>query len=131
MSIDEAMEKALKVLEDFVDDPRVQKEIDEASIMLRQALTDYVSLDTICQKLQEMTYTQAMRIAELEKIMSKQACEMGSMCLQCPDAQPKREPLTNEQVEKIIKNNMNLQMNLAGIKQDFESAYNIKEETYD
>jgi hypothetical protein len=41
--------------------------------------------------------------------------------------QPKREPLTDEQVEKIIKDNMSLQMNLAGIRQDFEAAHGIKE----
>jgi hypothetical protein len=41
--------------------------------------------------------------------------------------QPKREPLTDEQVEKIIKANMSLQMNLAGIRQDFEAAHGIKE----
>jgi hypothetical protein len=38
-----------------------------------------------------------------------------------------RKPLTDEQIEKIIKANMNLQMNLAGIGQDFEAAHNIKE----
>jgi hypothetical protein len=66
----------------------------------REAIAEYESLDTICQELQEMTYTQAMRIAELEKIVSKQTCEMGSMCLQCPDAQPKREwvRLTDEAI---------------------------------
>ena len=43
--------------------------------------------------------------------------------------QPKREwvGLTDEQVEKIIKDNMSLQMNLAGIRQDFEAAHGIKE----
>lgn len=30
--------------------------------------------------------------------------------------------MTDEQVEKIIKQNMNLQMNLAGIRADFEEA---------
>ena len=44
-----------------------------------------------------------------------------------PHPQPKREPLTDEQVEKIIKANMSLQMNLAGIRQDFEAAYGNKE----
>ena len=40
---------------------------------------------------------------------------------------PKRKPLTDEEVEKIIKSNMSLQMNLAGIRADIEAAYNIKE----
>lgn len=40
--------------------------------------------------------------------------------------QPKREPLTDEQVEKIIKANISLRMNLAGIRQDFEAAHGIK-----
>ncbi len=43
--------------------------------------------------------------------------------------QPKREPLTDEQIEKIIKANIILQMNLAGIRQDFEAAHGIKEPT--
>jgi hypothetical protein len=30
--------------------------------------------------------------------------------------------MTDEQVEKIIKRNMNLQINLAGVKADFEEA---------
>lgn len=30
--------------------------------------------------------------------------------------------MTDEQVEKIIKRNMNLQMNLAGIRSDFQEA---------
>ena len=30
--------------------------------------------------------------------------------------------MTDEEVEKIIKRNMNLQMNLAGIRADFEEA---------
>ena len=41
------------------------------------------------------------------------------------DAQ--RKPLTDEEVEKIIKSNMSLQMNLAGIRADIEAAHNIKE----
>jgi hypothetical protein len=40
---------------------------------------------------------------------------------------PQRKPLTDEQVEKIIKANMSFQMNLAGIRQDFEAAHDIKE----
>ena len=38
-----------------------------------------------------------------------------------------RKPLTDEEVEKIIKSNMSLQMNLAGIRADIEAAHNIKE----
>ena len=41
---------------------------------------------------------------------------------------PQRKPLTDEEVEKIIKANMSLQMNLAGIRQDFEAAHGIKGE---
>ena len=40
---------------------------------------------------------------------------------------PKRKPLTDGEVEKIIKSNMSLQMNLAGIRADIEAAHNIKE----
>jgi hypothetical protein len=37
--------------------------------------------------------------------------------------QPEPVPLTDDQIETIIKSNMSLQMNLAGIRQDFEAAY--------
>ena len=40
---------------------------------------------------------------------------------------PQRKPLTDEEVEKIIKANISFQMNLAGIRQDFEVAHGIKE----
>ena len=40
---------------------------------------------------------------------------------------PHCKPLTDEEVEKIIKSNMSLQMNLAGIRADIEAAHNIKE----
>lgn len=43
--------------------------------------------------------------------------------------EPKREPLTDEQVEKIVKANMSLQINLAGIRQDFEAAHGITGKT--
>ena len=43
------------------------------------------------------------------------------------NAMSQRKPLTDEEVEKIIKSNMSLQMNLAGIRADFEAAYGIKE----
>lgn len=46
-----------------------------------------------------------------------------------PVAQPALKPLTDEQVEKIIKANMSIQMNLAGIRQDFEAAHGITGET--
>ena len=36
----EAMKFALKVFDDFIDDPRAQKEINEASTALRQAIAE-------------------------------------------------------------------------------------------
>jgi hypothetical protein len=30
-------------------------------------------------------------IKTLEEALAKQTCEMGEMCLQCPDAQPKQD----------------------------------------
>jgi len=54
------------------------------------------------------------------------ACWMADFALQLTHP-PQRKPLTDEQVEKIIKANMSFQMNLAGIRQDFEAAYGIKE----
>ncbi len=48
-------------------------EVDMTLGMLDRAIAKYTSLDAICQDLQEKTYTQAMRIAELEaKLLDKQ-----------------------------------------------------------
>ena len=48
-------------------------EVDMTLGMLDRAIANYTDLDAICQDLQEMTYTQAMRIAELEaKLLDKQ-----------------------------------------------------------
>ena len=67
-------------------------------------------------------------IAEAEKqshpMMNMPHDRMVAMAYGHP---PQRKPLTDEQVEKIIKANMSFQMNLAGIRQDFEAAYGIKE----
>ncbi len=41
-------------------------EVDMTLGMLGRAIANYADLDAICQDLQEKTYTQAMRIAELE-----------------------------------------------------------------
>jgi hypothetical protein len=41
-------------------------EVDMTLGMLDRAIAKYTDLDAICQDLQEKTYTQAMRIAELE-----------------------------------------------------------------
>ena len=41
-------------------------EVDMTLGMLDRAIANYADLDAICQDLQEKTYTQAMRIAELE-----------------------------------------------------------------
>ena len=82
MSI-EAMKQALEALEKSqsalaeelsawdIDPPlhHVQESHDlcgPAITSLRQAIAKYTDLDAICQDLQEKTYTQAMRIAELE-----------------------------------------------------------------
>ncbi len=49
-------------------------EVDMTLGMLDRAIANYTDLDAICQDLQEMTYTQAMRIAELEaKLAEKQS----------------------------------------------------------
>jgi len=43
------MKQALEVLEDFVDDPRAQKQIDEASISLRQAIAEAEKQEPVAQ----------------------------------------------------------------------------------
>jgi len=46
-------------------------EVDMTLGMLDRAIAKYTALDAICQDLQEKTYTQAMRIAELEAKLSE------------------------------------------------------------
>lgn len=55
------------------------------------------------------------------------ACWMADFA-QYHTTPPQHKPLTDEEVEKIIKANISLQMNLAGIRQDFEAAHGIKGE---
>ena len=50
-----AMKQALEVLEDFVDDPRAQHQIDAASAALRQAIAVYESAPPECQTEAEKT----------------------------------------------------------------------------
>jgi hypothetical protein len=53
-------------------------EVDMTLGMLDRAIAKYTSLDAICQDLQEKTYTQAMRIAELEaKLTEVEKQEQG------------------------------------------------------
>ena len=47
---------------------------------MRQAIANYTDLDAICQDLQEMTYTQAMRIAELEAAVAEQHEKQDKFC---------------------------------------------------
>jgi hypothetical protein len=68
-------------------------EVDMTLGMLDRAIAKYTSLDAICQDLQEKTYTQAMRIAELEAKLAeaekqepvtdmyRNKCADGSRCL--------------------------------------------------
>jgi hypothetical protein len=67
MSI-EALEQAKSTLESVRSALGIyaKTEVDMTLGMLDRAIAESVNLDAICQDLQEMTYTQAMRIAELE-----------------------------------------------------------------
>lgn len=64
----EAMKQWLEALELHAKQyPHMQKGYTvDAIASLHQAIANYTDLDAICQDLQEKTYTQAMRIAELE-----------------------------------------------------------------
>ena len=59
-------------------------EVDMTLGMLDRAIAKYTDLDAICQDLQEKTYTQAMRIAELEAL-AKQEQRSDSEQLGEPD----------------------------------------------
>ncbi len=67
MSID-ALEQAKSTLESVRSALGIyaKTEVDMTLGMLDRAIAESVNLDAICQDLQEKTYTQAMRIAELE-----------------------------------------------------------------
>jgi hypothetical protein len=104
-------------------------EVDMTLGMLDRAIAKYTDLDAICQDLQEKTYTQAMRIAELEAKLAEAekqepiATWIGNfnepVAFKCGDAivhikppvygnthpQPKREwvGLTNEEIDYQAK----------------------------
>ena len=106
-------------------------EVDMTLGMLDRAIAKYTSLDAICQDLQEKTYTQAMRIAELEaKLAEAEKQEPVAWQWRRKDKawsldntfnsevypttldsevrplythpQPKREPLTDEQILRFL-----------------------------
>ena len=52
---------------------------------------------------------------------------LSGKCSPLYTAPPRRKPLTDDQVEKIMKDNMSIKMSFSGIKQAFEAAYGIKE----
>ena len=108
-------------------------EVDMTLGMLDRAIAKYIDLDAICQDLQEKTYTQAMRIAELEAKLAEAAVaeqhkkqeqgepvaivdanDDGYWADILPDRSVKvgqllyttpqqRKPLTDEQIDKAIQ----------------------------
>mgnify|MGYP003334746979 CR=1 FL=1 len=113
----EAMKQALEALEKWAggaDEPAItalRQAIAEAEKQEPVAWTSLWALDGSCN----IDF-------DVDKVS---ALPVGTKLYTHP---PKREPLTDEQIEKIIKANMSLQMNLAGIRQDFEAAHGIKGE---
>jgi hypothetical protein len=123
-------------------------EVDMTLGMLDRAIAKYTSLDAICQDLQEKTYTQAMRIAELEAKLAeaekqepvtdmyRNKCADGSRCLHgCHTSercyhdthpQPKREwvGLTDEEIKRIGK--LDWDDNYVGLWYDFAKALEAK-----
>ncbi len=64
----EALKKLVSAVESIPEDVEgwMPDALTDALIDAKEAVANYTDLDAICQDLQEMTYTQAMRIAELE-----------------------------------------------------------------
>ncbi len=124
----EAMKQALEALDEvtgwtWAGPMRVMDEVEDAITSLRQAIAE-------AEKQEPVMGVEVKRIASGGFIGNvwwiHENLQEGVFHLYT-HPQPKREPLTDEQVEKIIKANMSLQMNLAGIRQDFEAAHGIKE----
>jgi hypothetical protein len=71
----EAMKKLVAAVEAIPEDVEgwMPDALTDALIDAKKAIAESIDLDAICQDLQEKTYTQAMRIAELEaKLAEKQ-----------------------------------------------------------
>jgi hypothetical protein len=81
----DAMLLALEALKNSVD--LVSNEAREAESLYGK----YPSRLARVQGLVALEVAHQTAIKALEEALSKQTCEMGEMCLQCPDAQPKQE----------------------------------------
>ena len=72
----ETMKQWLEALENtlgFTGSREIDSATRQSITSLRQAIAEYTDLDAICQDLQEKTYTQAMRIAELEAKLTEKS----------------------------------------------------------
>lgn len=116
----------------------------QAITSIDQAIAEYVDLDAICQSLEEKTYTQAMRIAELEAKLAeaeKQEPEKYALDIECERCgakqsgvltvhthpQPKREPLTDEQIAEISVECATVTPSDIYFARAIEAAHGIKE----
>lgn len=88
----EAMKLALWVLEDFVDDPRAQKEIDEASAALRQAIAE-------AEKQEPVAWAQFSEIGNLIDLL-EEPCKGYAPLYTHP--QPKREWVGLTPEERLV-----------------------------
>jgi hypothetical protein len=108
MSI-EAMKQALEVLEDFVDDPRAQKEIDEASTALRQAIEQAEKQEPVAQVYRHGKSSNGTPWHGIHWFNENVNMPDGTLLYTTP--QPQREwerpwvSLTDEDIEKLAVEN--------------------------
>ena len=97
----EAMKLALEALKNSVD--LVSNEAREAESYYGK----YQSRLARVQGLVALEVAHQAAIKALEEALAKQTCEMGEMCLQCPDAQLKQEqgePVSSDDFFKMLAN---------------------------
>jgi hypothetical protein len=125
MSI-EAMKQALEVLEDFVDDPRVQKEIDEASIVLRQAIAEAEKQEPVAWRRPfEGDVSDLCQWLYADEYEPKDENSNWQALYTHP--QPKREPMTNERIETILNDPKSYYDTMIDFARAIEAAHGIKE----
>jgi hypothetical protein len=128
----EVLKQAYQLL---LTEPHAPTVCDQLEVIFRQAIAELESQEPVAwvdlqKEAQQIVESKILwkRFIDGTPLANDIACWMADFALQHTHP-PQRTwvGLTDEQVEKIIKANMSFQMNLAGIRQDFEAAYGIKE----
>ena len=128
MNKDEALKLALDALENTTP-TGFNMERDKQFFAAITAIKEALALSESSTKCEETSHAQPEQ-NEFNPdwdAMAVMVEEQQRMAKRIAELEAQRKPLTDEEIEKIIKSNMSLQMNLAGIRADFEVAHGIKE----